>query len=76
MNDDKLIESIKTLKFEKGDILIVKLKEKAPMVMIEMLRKEFKRVIPKDLEVKVIFSNPDVEFEILRRVNNNPGTKQ
>jgi len=68
MNDDKLIESIKTLKFEKGDILIVKLKEKAPMVMIEMLRKEFKRVIPKDLEIKVIFSNPDVEFEILRRV--------
>jgi hypothetical protein len=76
MNDDKLIDTIKTLKFEKGDILIVKLKEKAPMVMIEMLRKEFKRVIPKDLEVKVIFSNPDVEFEILRRVNNNPGTKQ
>ena len=68
MNDDKLIESIKTLKFEKGDILIVKLKEKAPMVMIEMLRKEFKRVIPKDLEIKVILSNPDVEFEILRRV--------
>jgi len=68
MNDDKLIESIKTLKFEKGDILIVKLKEKAPMVMIEMLRKEFKRVIPKDLEIKVIFSNPDIEFEILRRV--------
>ena len=68
MNNDKLIDSIKTLKFEKGDILIVKLKEKAPMVMIEMLRKEFKRVIPKDLEIKVIFSNPDVEFEILRRV--------
>ena len=68
MNNDKLIDSIKTLKFEKGDILIVKLKEKAPMVMIEMLRKEFKRVIPKDLEIKVIFSNPDIEFEILRRV--------
>lgn len=68
MNNDKLIDSIKTLKFEKGDILIVKLKEKAPMVMIEMLRKEFKRVIPKDLEIKVIFSNPDTEFEILRRV--------
>jgi hypothetical protein len=67
MSINKLIEDVKVMKFEKDDILIVKLKEKRIHKEVDMIRRGLQQVIPKGLNIRIIFSNPDIDFEILRK---------
>lgn len=64
---DKLIESIKTFKFEKDDILVVKPKVKLSMQEYEKIKDKIKIIIPKDLNVKIVISPPEIDLEIIRR---------
>ena len=70
MSIGKLVEDVKILKFQKGDILVVKLKEHRTHLEAEMIKDALEQVIPKDLNVQIIMSNSDVDFEILRRNNS------
>ena len=63
----KIMDEVRIMRFEKGDILIVKLSDKYGMSEKKMIAEQIKRVIPPDLKVQVIISTPDTEFEILRR---------
>jgi hypothetical protein len=63
----KIMNSVKVMRLKKDDILIVKLKTIFKNSDIALIREGIQKLIPKELNVKVIISNNDVEFEILRR---------
>jgi hypothetical protein len=63
----KIMEEVKVMRFQKGDILIVKLDNKYSPMEKNRIADHLKKVIPPDLQVQVIISTPDTEFEILRR---------
>ena len=63
----KLMNEVKVIKFQKGDILVVKLDNKYSHEQKKDISKQIQQIIPKDLHVQVVISTPDIEFEILRR---------
>jgi hypothetical protein len=63
----KLMNEVKVIRFQKDDILIVKVDSHYGMSEKKMIAEQIKRVIPPELHVKVVISTPDTEFEILRR---------
>jgi len=65
---EKMIEEVKLLRFQKGDVLIVKIKDSYSVENKFKIAKQIKEVIPPDLQVQVVISSPNTEFEILRRV--------
>ena len=64
---EKIMNSIKVMKLKKDDILVVKLNKVFNQEQIAKIREQVNHILPKDLNIKVIFSNPDIDFEILRR---------
>ena len=63
----KLMENVKRLQLEKNDILLVKLPIVKTNKEVLFIKNQLEQVIPNELNVKLILSNPNVEFEIIRR---------
>ena len=63
----KIMNSVKVMRFKKDDILIVKLKNTFSANEIARIREQVINLIPKEFNVKVIFSSPDIDFEIIRK---------
>jgi len=71
---EKIMNSVKVMRFKKDDILVVKLKKTFSHAEIAVIREQVLLMIPKDLNMKVIVSPSDIDFEIIRR--NTKGCTQ
>lgn len=64
---NKLFETIGVLRFEPGDVLLVKVLKNFSLETIKIFKENLDRVIPKELNIKVLFVGADIEFEVLRK---------
>lgn len=67
MNLEMVIESVKVMNFKQDDVLVVKIGSNYSKETLNLFQEQLTRIIPKELNVRILFLGSDVEFEILRQ---------
>lgn len=60
-------ESVSIMRFEPNDILLVKVNTQFTNELANAFKSSLDQVIPKDLNIKVLFMGDGVEFVIMRK---------
>ena len=60
-------ESVSIMRFEPNDILLVKVNTKLTNEIANPFKNSLDQIIPKDLNIKILFMGDGVEFVIMRK---------
>lgn len=60
-------ESVSIMRFEPNDILLVKVNTKFTNEIANAFKNSLDQIIPKDLNIKILFMGDGVEFVIMRK---------